>query len=557
MNNYIYEYYQAMTNGTAIVGDKIKKIYKQIIDGLQTQTVFYNAKRAKDAITFIEMFAHHHEGILAPGSLKLELWQKATLSLIFGIVDKDGKRQFREVFLVIGRKNGKSVFASAIAEYMMFRGEYGSQIYFCAPKLDQAAICYNGLFQMILCEPTLAEQAKKRRTDVYIPRTNTTARPLAFNARKSDGLSPTLAILDEIAAWHGDAGLKQYEVLKSAVGSRQEPLIISISTAGYENESIYDELFKRSTAVINGTAKEKRLLPLIYQIDDIEKWNDISELQKSNPNLGVSVSVDYLLDEIAIAESSLSKKSEAITKYANVKQNSSVAWIDAPTIMRGFGDALNIEDFNRCYGMLGIDLSISTDLTSCCLIIEKENRIHVFNKFWLPREKITEATARDGVPYDIYIKRGFLEPSGDNVIDYNDVFNWIKSLYEKHKIYILGVGYDRYNALNLTQMLEQYGFHCESVRQGENLTGIINDTEGKLKDGTFNFGDNDLMKIHLFESSVKINTETNRRRLCKVSSTSHIDGVAALLDAMTVRANHWAEYGKQLRNEGKRENGNI
>ena len=265
----------------------------------------------------------------------MELWQKAAVSLIFGIVDEDNVRIFREVFIVIGRKNGKTLFASAVIAYMAYLdGEYGAKIYCLAPKLEQANIVYDNFFQMIKKEPELSELAKKRRSDIYIEESNTAIKPLAFNAKKSDGFNPHLVVNDEVASWRGDGGLKQYEVMKSALGARRQPLILSISTAGYENDGIFDELMARSTAFLKGGSKERRLLPLLYMIDDVEKWNDLEELKKANPNMGVSVSPEFFKEEIAVAEMSLSKRAEFLCKYCNIKQNSSVAWLDYVVVDR-------------------------------------------------------------------------------------------------------------------------------------------------------------------------------------------------------------------------------
>lgn len=549
MNNYILEYYQSIKDGSVVVGKWIRLWYEYLVKGLKNKSFYFNQKKANKCVKFVENFCHHHEGELAPNLIKLELWQKAFLSVVFGIVDKNDNRQFREVILVVGRKNGKSLFASAIAEYMSFLdGEYGARVYFVAPKLDQARICYDALFQMIKQEDELSERAKKRRTDIYIESSNTTIQPLAFNAKKSDGLNPHLVVCDEFAAWQGDAGLKQYEVLKSALGARKQPLILSISTANYV-EGVYDELTKRGTSVLLGTSNEQRLAPFIYQIDDLTKWNDINELQKSMPNLNVSVSVDYMLEEIAIAENSLSKKAEFLTKYCNIKQNSSIAWLSAEVIEKCAGKPLKIEDFKGCYGVLGIDLSRSTDLTACVLLIEKEGKINTFARFYLPANKIEEATARDGIPYKIYIQKGWLYPSGENFIDYQDVFNWCRELIEKNKIYVLQVGYDRYSSQYLINDMKEYGFHCDDVYQGENLTPVIRETEGLIKDGKINIGDNDLLKIHFYNSALKINAETERQKLIKVEQRSHIDGMAAFLDAMCVRQKWWNEIGNRLVNE--------
>ena len=549
MNNYIFAYYQAIKNGDEVVGEYIRKWYEQIIQGLENRSFFYSAKKANKAIKFVENFCRHHEGALAPQLIKLELWQKAFLSVIFGITDTNDARQFREVFLVIGRKNGKTLLAAAIANYMTFLdGEYGARIFFVAPKLDQANLCYNALVEMIKKEPELSALSKKRRTDIYVESSNTTAKPIAFNAKKSDGLNPHFGCLDEISSWQGDAGLKQYEVLKSALGARKQPMLLSISTAGYVNDGIFDELVKRSTAVINGTSQESRLAPFLYMIDDVENWNDINELRKSNPNLGVSITVDYLLEEIAIAEGSLSKKREFMTKYCNIKQNSSMAWMDAVAIEKCVCEHLELSDFCGSYCVAGIDLSRTTDLTACCVVIEKNGELFVFAKFFLPKEKIDEAQARDGLPYRIYIQRGLLVESGDNFIDYQDCFNWFKELVEEYEILPLKVGYDRYCAQYLVNDMKAYGFQMDDVFQGENLSPVIDETEGLMKDGRIRIGDNDLLKIHLLDSAIKQNSETSRKKLIKVSAGVHIDGTAALLDAMTVRQKWYSEIGSQLQN---------
>lgn len=551
MNNFILAYYQQIKDGTIVVGCWVRLLYEFIVNGLQEGLFYYSPKKAAAAVRFIEGFCHHHEGALAPGRLKLELWQKALVSVIFGIVDETGARQFREVFFVVARKNGKTLLAAAIAEYCTFLdGEYGGRIYFAAPKLEQAALCFDAYYQMIRQEPELDALAQKRRTDIYVAETNTTARPLAFSAKKSDGLNISLAVCDECASWQGEQGLRFYEVIKSSFGARRQPLLLAMSTSGYVNDGIYDELMKRSTRFLLGDSKEKRLLPVLYMIDDIEKWSDINELQKANPNLGVSVTVDYMLEEIAVAEGSLSKKSEFICKYCNLKQSASTAWLPAQLVERASGPHMSLEDFRNSYCVGGIDLSQTRDLTACTAVIEKGGELYVFAQFFLPAERIDEATQRDGLPYHAYIERGLLTPSGDNLIDYRDCFEWFRRLVEEHKIFPLQVGYDRYSAAYLVQDMKTYGFHMDDVFQGENLYPVIMETQGLLEDGRLHIGDNDLLKVHLLNGAIKMSAERGRGKLVKVNPSLHIDGAAALLDAMTVRQKWFSEIGEQLKNEG-------
>ena len=214
-----------------------------------------------------------------------------------------------------------------------------------------------------------------------------------------------------------------------------------------------------------------------------------------------------------------------------------------------FGEALDLEAFRDCYCVGGIDLSQTTDLTACCIVLEKAGELYVFAKFFMPAEKLEEATERDGIPYWIYEKRGFLKASGDNYVDYHDCFDFFRELVEKYKIYPLKVGYDRYSAQYLVQDMQAYGFHMDSVFQGDNLWPLIQQLEGELKDRKIHIGDNDLLKIHMYDSAVKMSVERGRGKLIKLSPTAHIDGMAALLDALTVRQKWYGEIGRQLRNE--------
>lgn len=547
MTDYIREYYQAIKDGSIVVGKWILLLYEYIVKGLEDRLFYFAPKKANRAVKFIENYCHHSKG--RNDLLKLELWQKALVSVIFGILDENNYRQFREVVLVVARKNGKSLFAAAIAEYMSFLDdEYGAEVYCLAPKLEQADIIYSCFWQMCQQEEEIKSMIKSRKSDYYIESTNTSIKKIAFNAKKSDGFNPHLVVCDEIASWVGDAGKKQYEVMKSALGARKQPLILSCTTSGYVNEGIYDELVLRGTRFLLGDSKEKRLLPVLYMIDDVEKWNDINELAKSNPNLGVSVSVDYMLEEIAIAEGSLSKRSEFMTKYCCIKQNSSQAWLPIKAVEKASGKHFDMEDFRSNYCVAGIDLSQTTDLTSACLVIEKDEELFVISHFWLPAEKLSDAIAKDGIPYQEMIEKGILTLAGENFVDYHSVFDWLVRAVQEYELLPLVVGYDRYSSQYLIQDLNGFGFKTDDVYQGHNLTPVIYECEGLLKDGKVHIGDNALLKIHLLDSAIESDSRTQKVRLKKLAQRSHIDGTAALLDALCVRQKWYSEFGDRLKN---------
>ena len=547
LKNYFKEYKTAIDSGEIVVGEHIKALYNRIEKGLEDSLFFLSLKKANKAIKFIENFCHHCEG--RNDLIKLELWQKATVTLIFGIVDENDLRFFREVVIVIGRKNGKTLLASTIiGEVNYIEDEYGSKTYCLAPKLEQANIVYENFYQMVLKEPELSEITKKRRSDIYIAAFNASIKPIAFNAKKSDGYNPQLVINDEIASWRGDPGLKQYEVMKSALGARKQPLILSISTAGYENDGIYDELIARGTAWLKGTSEEKRILPILYMIDDPEKWDDINELKKANPNMGVSVKEDYFHEEIAIAKNSISKKTEFLVKYCNIKQNSSQAWLDAVTVQKSIAD-VSLEDFKDCYAVGGVDLSQTTDLTAASVVIEKSGILYGFTKFFMPRQKLENN--QDGVPYDIYVQKGIVQISGENYVDYKDVYNYFVELHQKYGIYILKIGYDRYSAQYLIDDLKTYGFNVDDVIQGENLAGVIREFEGILLDGNFKLANNPLLQAHFLNVALKHNLETRKFRPVKIEQRARIDGFVSVIDAMTVRQKYYMEIGEMLKNESR------
>ena len=552
--NALLTYYQGISDGSIVVGKWIRTLYETIIEGLETKRWFYDQRKASNAIRFIEKYCHHFKGPLAPQRLVLNLWERATLSLIFGILDGDGVRQFTEVFLVIGRKMGKTLIAAGVGNYLAYAaGEFGSEIYFLAPKLDQADLCYSAFEFNVSVEPDLSKRTRSTKSrGLYIRETNTSVKKLPFNDRKSDGYNPIYYCADEVASWPGDKGLKQWEVMASGTGVRREPLGLAISSAGYENEGLYDELFRRGTAFLLGNSREQHILPILYTIDDENKWDDVNELRKSLPGLGDSVSVKFILSEIAKANESLSKKREFITKYCNVKQNSSAAWLASKDVEKAFGWTRTIDEFKNHYALGGIDLSQTTDLTSACVLVEQEGVIWVWSHFWLPGERLAEATQRDQVPYQIYIEKGWLSLSGDQFIDYHDVFEWFQKMVREYKVFPLQVGYDRYTAQYLVQDMEKASFHMEGVFQGFNLTGIEDNFEGMLREGKIRCADdNQLLKIHFLDAAQQIESGTSahaRKKLVKISKYAHVDGVAAILDAMCMRQNHWSTMGNRLMN---------
>ena len=553
--NAIAEYWREIQTGGVVVGKWIRLLYQVITEGLAEGRWFYDERLAQNAVRFIERFCHHYKGVMAPRRLKLDLWQRAGIEIIFGIVDQSGKRQFREVFELVGRKQGKTLKAGAIGTYIGYAaGEYGSECYLIGPKLEQADLVYSSIEFNVHAEPELnAITRSTKYRGLVIQETNTIIRKLAFTSKKSDGYNPMFYCADEVAAWPGVNGLRQWEVMASGTGARLEPLGLAISSGGYENEGLFDELMKRGTGFLMGNSREQHLLPILYMIDDPEKWDDLTELRKSLPGLGVSVSEEFIRKEIDIAHESTSKMVEFKTKYCNLKQSMSTAWLRAEDIEKAFGWHKPLQELRNKFCVVGIDLSQTTDLTSACLICEVDGILWVHSHFWLPNKRLEEATKRDQVPYEIFIRKGFLSLSGEEFINNDDVLLWCMDLVKRWKIYPLMVGYDRWSAQDLVQKLEKKHFHTDSVTQGFNLSGVSDTFEGMLREGRIrDMDDNGLLKIHLADAAQQMESNAEqahpRKKLVKISKYAHVDGVAAILDAMAMRQFHWTKLGSRLEN---------
>ena len=239
MEDHILEYWQAIQEGTENVGKWVRLLYAKIVASLEDGTYIFDGQKAARAIRFVERYIRHNKGPLAPKRLKLSLWQKAFLSILYGVVDQDGYRQFREVLLVVGRKMGKTLLAAAIMAYEAYLdGEFGSEIYCVAPKLEQSDLVYAAFEFSMEQSPELKRRTEKRKRGYNIPSKNATVRKVAFSEKKADGFSPMLTVCDELAAWPAQRGLRQYEVMVSGTGARNEPITLGISSSGYVDDEI-------------------------------------------------------------------------------------------------------------------------------------------------------------------------------------------------------------------------------------------------------------------------------------------------------------------------------
>lgn len=549
---YLQEFKQDIADGKYVLGQWMQLNIQYVEKCLSEGKCLYDPLKAEKKIRFIETQCRYVEG--RSGPFLLESWQKYIVACIFGLVDEDGFRHFTEIVLIIGRKQGKSTFAAALEMTIAYtEPELGMQLYNLAPKLQQANIIYDQTLLMIAKNKTASKLGKKRRSDFYIAKTNTKISPLAFNSKKSDGFNPYFACFDEFAAWEGVKAVDMWNVMLSAQGGRHDPINLACSTANFIDGGLYDELFPRCTSVLLGTSEEENLLPFLFMIDDIQKWDDVQELKKALPNLGVSFFEKNLQKEIRKAHASPSYKNEFICKYCNIKMNTVAAWIPQEAIRLSQGDVIKPEDFQRMACVGGVDLSQTTDLTSACVVINFEGVNYVYSHFWIPAGRLKDLTDRDNVDYSAMVSHGFLSLSGDKFVDYKDVTKWFVDLRKEYKLNILVVGYDRYSSTYFVDEMKQQGFLMDDVNQGTNLSPILTEFEGLIMQGLIQTGTNGLLQSHIRNTAIKREADGKRMRMLKISETKHIDGMAALIDALTVKSKYNDQYKWILEGNKKRE----
>lgn len=549
---YLQDFKQDVADGKYVLGQWMQLNIQYVEKCLSEGKCLYDPLKAEKKIRFIETQCRYVEG--RSGPFLLESWQKYIVACIFGLVDEDGFRHFTEIVLIVGRKQGKSTFAAALEMTIAYtEPELGMQLYNLAPKLQQANIIYDQTLLMIAKNKTASKLGKKRRSDFYIAKTNTKISPLAFNSKKSDGFNPYFACFDEFAAWEGVKAVDMWNVMLSAQGGRHDPINLACSTANFIDGGLYDELFPRCTSVLLGTSEEENLLPFLFMIDDIQKWDDVQELKKALPNLGVSFFEKNLQKEIRKAHASPSYKNEFICKYCNIKMNTVAAWIPQEALAKSQGPAIVPHDFRRMACVGGVDLSQTTDLTSACVVINFDGVNYVYSHFWIPAGRLKDLTERDNVDYSAMVSHGFLSLSGDKFVDYKDVTKWFVDLRKEYKLNILVVGYDRYSSTYFVDEMKQQGFLMDDVNQGTNLSPILTDFEGLIMQGLIQTGTNGLLQSHIRNTAIKREADGKRMRMLKISETKHIDGMAALIDALTVKSKYNDQYKWILEGNKKRE----
>lgn len=541
--NPIIEYYSLIESGKEIVSEKVRRIYKKLVSDIDDKESIYeyDSKKANHAIEFIENFCKHSKGKWGGKPIVLEVWQKAFIAAAFGFVHGiDGTRKYREVLLVVARKNGKSTVGSGIGLYLQIAdGEPGSEVYAVATKKDQAKLVWLESKRMVKKSPALLKRIKPLVSEMVSEWNDSTFKPLGSDSETLDGLNVHGAMMDEIHAWK-DKNL--YDVIVDGTSSREQPMIFMITTAGTVRESVYDMKYEEAEMLLNGLDdpdgyKDDRFLPIIYELDKREEWTDPSKWKKANPGLGSIKKIDQLETKVNKAKANSLLVKNLLTKDFNIRETSTEAWLTFEQLNNP--ETFDIEKLKPSYGIGGCDLSSTTDLTAAKVIfmVPEDPHIYVKQMYWLPEDLLEQRSKEDKIPYNLWHEQGILRTTPGNSVHYKFVTKWFLEIRDEYGVYLPWIGYDKWSAKYWVEEMEGY-FGKESmipIAQGkQTLSSPMKLLGADLESKLINYNNHTIDKWCLSNTAIDVDKNLNIQPNKTKNQRRRIDGTAALLNAYVV-----------------------
>ena len=549
--NAVTEYLSRIRSGEIVTSKRVRRMYEKLQQDIECPGEYlFDNRRAEKPIKFIEQFCRHSKGEWAGRPVYLELFQKAFISALFGFVHRDtGLRKYKEAMLFVARKNGKSTLLSCLALYALIAdGEPGAEVYSCATKRDQAKIIFDEVICMMRQSPDLSRVLRKRKSDLWCDTSFSKMQPLGKNSDSLDGLNASLCIIDEL---HAIQDKNLYEVLKQSQSARRQPLLVMITTAGHIRESVFDDLYKYSAGIVDGTIKDEHFLPVLYELDDKEEWQNPKCWIKANPSLGRIKKESDIREKCQRARQNPADLAGLLCKDFNLPQTTSQAWLS-------FEDFNNTETFDIAalrgsYFIGGVDLSRTTDLTAACaLMTDKQGKRYVKMMFWLPEDNFLQRVHDEKIPYDLWHSAGLLRLCRGNTINYSDVTQWYVDLVKIYGLTPAWVYFDSYAARYWTEEMSENGFNMVKCLQGYKTLSIPMQRLGAdLKSKLINYDNNPLLKWNLGNTGIQVDVNANIRPIKAQSAKHRIDGVCALLDAYCGLIDHYKEFQQLAVYEGK------
>lgn len=548
--NPILEYWEKIQSGAIKVSNKVYRTYKKVVQDInEPGEYFYSAKRANHILEFGENYCRHSKGKFGGKPVRLELWEKAHLATVFGFVDIEGNRKYRESLLIVGKKNGKSLLASIVGLYMLTAdGEMGPEVYAVATKKDQSKIIWLEAKRMVRKSPALTKRVRSLVAELDTDFNDGVFKPLASDSDTLDGLNIHCVLMDEIHQWKQGKAL--YDIMADGVSAREQPLVYMTSTAGTIREDIYDQKYDEAEMVINGYDdpegyKDEHFVAFIYELNSRKDWTKEECWEMANPGLGSIKNKQTLKDKVEKAKKNPLLVKNLLCKEFNIRETSSEAWLT-------FEQANNTEVFDikklkPRYGVGGVDLSSTTDLTAGKVIFKVPNdeRIYVLSMYWMPEDLVEKRIIEDKIPYDIWIEKGYVRTCKGNKISYKDVKKWFVEIQEEKDIYLNMIGYDSWSAAYFVEDMQDYfgqSTMIPVVQGKKTLSQPMKNLGADLENNLIVYNNNPVDKWCLCNTAVDVDRNDNIQPIKTSKPRRRIDGTAALLDAYVVLQNNLNEY---------------
>lgn len=538
-------------NGCINTSWKVFRVYQEIIRFLEDPLSEweYSSARANHAIEFVENYCRHSKGKMGGKPFILELWQKALVAAAFGIIHKvTGLRKYREVLLMVARKNGKSTLSAAIGLYMQLAdGEAGAEVYAVATKKDQAKIIWLEAKRMVKKSSVLLRRNKPLVAELTADFNDSFFKPLGRDSETLDGLNVHCATMDEIHAWTDD---NLYDVVVDGTSSREEPMIFITTTAGMVREHIFDRKYDEAANLINGFGdptgyQDEHFLPIIYELDNRKEWTSPECWIKANPGLGTIKRLDQLEAKVKKAKLNSALVKNLLCKDFNIPETTAEAWLTKE-------EAVNTDTFDICdlkprYGIGGADLSSTTDLTAAKVIfqIPGDPHIYVMSMYWIPEDLVERRVIEDKIHYDKWIEKGYVRTCPGNKIHHKYITEWFREVEQQYGIHIFLTGYDAWSATYwVEEMKNEFGESVMvPVRQGkQTLSGPMKNLRANLQAKLINYNANPVDMWCLCNTAVDEDKNGNIQPHKTSNQRRRIDGTAALLDACVVLEDNLNDY---------------
>lgn len=542
------QYFTDVLDGKIVACKKMRQVAKILLDRYAHPGRYhFDAGTAARHVDFIEKICKQPSGkINRP--IVLQPFQKARLEAVFGFVDDDGLRQYREVLTIEGRKNGKTTESSCVELDMLINDREGApQIYNVATKRDQAVLGYDACCKMRLQSPLLRKHIKKRAGDLYYPKNMGYIKPLASNTNGLDGLDTHCGVVDELAAIKNR---DLYDLVIQSMSARTQPLLFCNTTNGFIRGGIFDAQYDYAAKWLRGEIQNEHFLAFVYELDDPEEWDDPAMWIKANPGLGTIKKLETLEGFVQKAKDDPSFKPTVMVKDFNIPQTSAGAWLTFEDTVSGKA-VLGDYKFDYCIG--GFDAADTTDLNAATALCMRpgDDRIYRRSMYWIPQSVIDEQnrkgsrTGRDIVPYELWIQQGWMRTCPGNKCDKRIFLDWFRELRDEEDLYPAYIGYDPWHISDdlLAEFRGEFGARCMiPIRQGAiSLSEPMKEAKADLQAKRVIF-DSPVDQWCLINTHVRQDVNGNIQPQKSLDRTQRIDGTAAFLDAYKVLKDKMGEY---------------